>query len=475
MAWNGSGTFARIYNWVARAAVPATKYIDAISMDAEFDNYKSGLEACLTRNGETTPSANLPMATFRHTGVGAATALTDYARASEVQKGTLWKAASPGGTIDAMTGTITPAPTLTAGMLISIIAPGTGSNTVTAPTVTLNGGSAVTIKKHQSALVAGDYTAGDSLLLLYDGTYAELLNPKYPVAEATAPAHSTFTTDSTGGALADFLPFVDASDSNADNKVLVSDFLANVLANVSAKSPAVGADKILIADSAASGAAKSVLVTALLAALNDLTADTAPDLAADYVLTYDNSASAAKKTLAKNIGAGKQTIWVPAGSMNTRSDTSGGGPTSTTTTSTTNKILTVTKDFDQTTQEYVQFQIAMPKGWNEGTVTFQAYWKAASGTGDVVWSLSGGALSSGDTIDTAITSGAVSATAQTLISTSVLHVTTESSAVTLNGSPAAGDLVTFQVSRVVGSDNLSADAQLIGIKLYYTTDATTDE
>jgi hypothetical protein len=340
MAWNGAGAFARLYNWVSRAANPATKYIDATSMDAEFDNFKTGLEACLTRNGETSPSANLPMGSYRHTGVGAATALTDYARASEVQRGVIFRAASPGGTIDAMTATMTPAPTLTAGMIVTIIAPGTGSNTVTAPTLNLNGGGAVTIRKSQTALAVGDYDTGDTLVLVYDGTYFELMNPKNAPVVAP-PAHSTFTTDSTGGDVADFIPFIDNSDGNADNKVLVPDFLTNALASITAKSAPIAADTIMvgdsaasnavkrstftqvftnllsvftaktapvpadslmIADSAASGAPKISTLQQLLNSVTSLTSDTSPDHGADFFLSYDNSATAAKKVPGYAIG-----------------------------------------------------------------------------------------------------------------------------------------------------------------------------
>lgn len=292
MAWNGAGTFARVYSWVSRAANPATKYIDATSMDAEFDNFKTGLENCITRSGETTPTANQAMAGYRHTGVGAASALTDYARAGEVQKGTIFRAASPGGTIDAMTATMAPAPSLTAGQIVSIIAYGTGSNTVTTPTLALNGGSAITIRKNQTALVAGDYTAGDTLLLVYDGTYFELLNPKYPVLNNP---HSGFTTDSTGGATDDLIPFIDTSDSSADNKVTVSDFFKNVYANVSAKAAPIAADSLTFADSAASGAVKRATFTELFTSLLGLfTAKSAPILA-DTVMIADSAASGAPK------------------------------------------------------------------------------------------------------------------------------------------------------------------------------------
>lgn len=37
-------------------------------------------------------------------------------------------------------------------------------------------------------------------------------------------------------------------------------------------------------------------------------------------------------------------------------------------------INSETLDFDTTTQEYAHFKWGMPKGWNEGTVTFIPYW-----------------------------------------------------------------------------------------------------
>jgi hypothetical protein len=298
MAWNGTGTFARLYNWVSRAANPATKYIDATTMDAEFDNFKGGLENCLTRSGETTPTANQAMSNFRHTSVGAATSLTDYARVNEVQKGTIFRAASPGGTIDAMTATVTPAPSLTAGQIVTIIAPGTGSNTVTNPTLTLNGGSAVTIRKSQTALAVGDYSVGDTLFLVYDGTYFELTNPKNAVT-VTNPL-SAFTTDATGGDVADFIPFIDTSESSANNKVLVPDLLTNALASITAKTAPIAADTLMVGDSAASNAVKRSTVENFYKTIVGVTEDTTPDIA-DSVLTYDTSASAAKRSTVANL------------------------------------------------------------------------------------------------------------------------------------------------------------------------------
>ena len=53
-------------------------------------------------------------------------------------------------------------------------------------------------------------------------------------------------------------------------------------------------------------------------------------------------------------------------------------------------------------------------------------------------------------------------------------VSVESGAVTISGSPAAADLCFFQINRDISADNQSGDARLLGIKLFFTTDAAND-
>jgi len=55
-----------------------------------------------------------------------------------------------------------------------------------------------------------------------------------------------------------------------------------------------------------------------------------------------------------------------------------------------------------------------------------------------------------------------------------LMVSAESNAVTIAGSPAAGDLCFFQINRDVSADAQTGDARLLGIKLIYTTNAAND-
>ena len=168
---------------------------------------------------------------------------------------------------------------------------------------------------------------------------------------------------------------------------------------------------------------------------------------------------------------GKHTIWVPASAMISRTTN---GAASVTTELATNDVMLTTKDFDQTTEEGVQFHIAMPKGWNEGTITFVPYWTASSGSGGVVWELEALARSDDDALDTAFGTGQTST--DTLIATGDLHIGPESSAITIGGTPAENDDVICQVTRVTGngSDTLTADAKLIGVKVFYTVNAATD-
>lgn len=167
---------------------------------------------------------------------------------------------------------------------------------------------------------------------------------------------------------------------------------------------------------------------------------------------------------------GKQTIWVPASAMLPRTTN---GAAFGTTESATNKVMLKTLDFDQTTQEFAQFVVGMPKAWNESTVTAQFVWKATGGNGTASFGIAGLALSDTDTIDTAFGT-AVQATADDDGTTGTIRITAETSAVTIGNTPAAQDLVVFQVNRAPASDDLTADAQLIGVFLYITNDAIND-
>ena len=170
--------------------------------------------------------------------------------------------------------------------------------------------------------------------------------------------------------------------------------------------------------------------------------------------------------------AGKETIWVPAVAMYPNT-TNGCAALAQVELSNGPEIKTL--DFDKDSDENAQFAVAFPKSWNEGTVTFQVFFTADStNSGTVSWDLAGVACSDNDTINVAFGT-AVAPTAKAHSGTANdIDVTAESGAVTIAGSPAAGDEVFFQITRDVSDDTLTADAKLLGIKLFFTTDAAND-
>ncbi len=170
---------------------------------------------------------------------------------------------------------------------------------------------------------------------------------------------------------------------------------------------------------------------------------------------------------------GKQTIFVPAAAMFPRVTN---GPGNGAFETATNRINVSTLDFDATTQEFAQFQIAMPKSWDEGTISFDVMWchGATSTNFGVVWSLAGVALSDTNALDTAF--GSAVLVADTGGATNVVYDSPESAAVTIGNTPAENDYVVFQLARVPGdaSDTMAVDARFLGIRLFYRINAGND-
>jgi hypothetical protein len=169
--------------------------------------------------------------------------------------------------------------------------------------------------------------------------------------------------------------------------------------------------------------------------------------------------------------AGKESIWVPSSAM--YPNTTNGAEAAQVELSNGPELKVL--DFDKDSDEFAQFAVAFPKSWNEGTVTFQAFFTATStDTGTSAYVLQGVALADNGDLNTAFGT-AVGPTAKAHSGTSNdLDVTAESGAVTIAGSPSTDEYVFFQISRDVSADDLNADSRLLGIKLFFTTDAAND-
>ena len=171
--------------------------------------------------------------------------------------------------------------------------------------------------------------------------------------------------------------------------------------------------------------------------------------------------------------AGTETIFVPAAAM--FGTTTNGAEASAVETTALRPELKVL-DFDAGTRENAQFSIAMPKSWNLGTVTYQVFWSPSNtNTDNCIFGLEAVATTEGDTADVAFGT-AVEVTDAGIGTVEDVQMTAVSGAVTIGGSPADDDYTFFQLYRDAadGSDTFTGDARVLGIKLFYTTDAAND-
>lgn len=138
----------------------------------------------IAKDGQTTPTADLPMGAYRHTGVGSPIAYNQYATAKNIIDDSLNYVSTIGGTGNA----ITLAPTLSpnsyvAGQYFSFVATSANSGAVTVNV------SAMGVKDVKTdtgnPLKSGDIVVNQLLQLKYNGTYFYLVNKKQELIYST--------------------------------------------------------------------------------------------------------------------------------------------------------------------------------------------------------------------------------------------------------------------------------------------------
>jgi hypothetical protein len=200
MAFNGTGTFVRFYNWATDKinSVPIT----ASRMDTEIDGIATGLSNCLTKDGQTTVTANIPMASHKFTGLSVGNARTDSLTLGQVQDGQFTALGLTGGAADAYTAT--PSPAIAAYVAtMQYSAKIHATNLTTTPTLLISAISGGTIKKLDASKAEVEVEASD---MLVNGFYNFkrnvandawiLLNPEKAYYNLT---NSTAATESVAG------------------------------------------------------------------------------------------------------------------------------------------------------------------------------------------------------------------------------------------------------------------------------------
>ena len=171
--------------------------------------------------------------------------------------------------------------------------------------------------------------------------------------------------------------------------------------------------------------------------------------------------------------AGLETIWVPATAMYPATTNGSSALTQVETTALRPDLMVL--DFAAAADDFAQFSIGFPKSWNEGTVKFQVFWTPSNtNTDDCIWGLQGVSVADGATIDV-VYGTAITVTDAGIGTVEDQQVSPVSGAVTITN--AAVDTQTyFQIFRDgnAGGDTFSGVSRLLGIKLFFTTDAAND-
>ena len=202
MGWSG-GTFSRVHNFSADAS--AGIQAQASRFDAEFNEYKAGLEKCWTLDGQNTPTANLSMGGYKLSNTGAATSAGDYTKVSQAYKQSIIYLASTSANDGLFNG-------LTDGMEITLQKgyfnefSGTGSTSAT--NIIISSVTAPILDRHrQPAANSEPFDTGRqrNKRLVYDASAAAWidLHPRYsdsPVMTAMmmTQADTTASNNSTG-------------------------------------------------------------------------------------------------------------------------------------------------------------------------------------------------------------------------------------------------------------------------------------
>ncbi len=146
MAFNGSGTFVRVYNWATDKTnlVPVT----ASRMDTEFDGIATGLSTAIAKDGQTPTTARIPFASGT-SAVAGSTSSVSYSFSSDPNTGLYSPATDQYG--------------LVAGGVVTL--------TSTATVVTIPVDLAVT-----GDITVDDLTVGDDLVVTGDLTVSGALS-----------------------------------------------------------------------------------------------------------------------------------------------------------------------------------------------------------------------------------------------------------------------------------------------------------
>lgn len=148
MPRNGSGT----YTLPAGNPVVTGTTISSTVHNTTMSDLATGITNSLAKDGQTVPTTNLPMGTYRHTGVGNGVARTDYAALGQIQDNALQSLSSVAGT-NTITASLTNLTAYVVGQSFEFIPANTNTG---ATTLNISGIGAGAVQANGAALVGGE-------------------------------------------------------------------------------------------------------------------------------------------------------------------------------------------------------------------------------------------------------------------------------------------------------------------------------
>jgi hypothetical protein len=138
----------------------------------------------------------------------------------------------------------------------------------------------------------------------------------------------------------------------------------------------------------------------------------------------------------------------------------------------TNDVMVDYQVFDETTSQGCQFKLSLPDQLaTNATLRFRFYWTTEAGAAaeTVIWQVGAFKLSDSGAMDASFGTASAAGT-DTWITDNDVHITDGAANITLTGI-AANDIIMVEIERDI-ADTLTADAQLLGVKIQYPKDNT---
>ena len=171
-----SGTFS-LYT-------PGNPVVTGTTISSDWGNntlndIATGLSTCVLKDGSQTITANIPMSSFKFTGLAAGSALTDSPTLRQVQYGFGSFLTSVAGT-NTITATATPTPAYTVGQRFTFVPAVTNTG---ATTLNISSVGAGAVQMNGAALTGGELVAGAAVTV-----YVTATTPVFEIVQSTGMA-----------------------------------------------------------------------------------------------------------------------------------------------------------------------------------------------------------------------------------------------------------------------------------------------